>query len=527
MLPMDNPRRTLMAVRNRIATLIRGTPLDRVVSRLRGRWTTVDDRFPQKPMHVYRTPLGVYFVPADSIHDVVAGAMRTGQVFEPEIVDVARSYIRPGTIAIDVGANYGQMSLLFSSLVGPSGQVLAFEADDYIFRVLQRNIEANNVDNVRPYLAAVYDHGGQHVYYPQQDFKRFRAYGSYGIDPNASSGRAIRTIALDDLRITDPISFMKIDAQGSDLFVLRGAVETIKHHGMPLVFEYEEQFQAEFKTTFQDYLDFLQSVSYRVEKTVYGINYVCVPDTRTFVAAKPIATPTTPKLEEDAKALLSGGRCHLLQSRSEIDACTEFLHRNGLLSHGQSCKDWDLAQLAFQLGDGNLLDMGSSDSYILRNAVLRRLRGDKYGIDLRPSNVPLRQIKYLVGDICKVPLSDGLLQNITCLSVIEHGVDFNAFASEAARLLSPGGNLYVTFDYWEPKVVPSIRMYDRSWQPLDRKSTENLIAICRENGLDLVEDMDWKLGDAVIREGYFSPEPSIAYTFGIAVFTKRSPKKAV
>lgn len=446
--------------------------------------------------------------------------MRSGQVFEPEIVDIARKYIRPGTTAIDVGANYGQMSMLFSKFVGASGQVLAFEADDYIFRILQKNIEANNVDNIRPYLAAVYDQGGQQVYYPRQDFRRFRAYGSYGIDPNARSGRKITTIALDDLQISDPISFMKVDAQGSDLFVLRGARETIKQHGMPLVFEYEEQFQEEFKTTFQDYLDFLRSVSYRVERTVYGINYVCVPDTRTFVAMKPTDPPKASQIDRDAKALLSGHRCRFLKSRSEIEMSTEFLQRNGLLSHGQACKDWDLAQLAVQLGDGNLLDMGSSDSYILRNAVLRRLKGDKYGIDLRPSNVPLRQIKYLVGDICRVPLPDSSLQNITCLSVIEHGVDFDAFSREAARLLSPGGNLFLTFDYWDPKVVPSIRMYDRSWQPLDRKATEDLFAKCRENGLTLIDDMDWTLGDAVIRAGYFSPEPSIAYTFGIAIFKK-------
>jgi FkbM family methyltransferase len=520
---IPSPQKALQLLRSQVGTWVRKSPLDRVVGRLRGRWTVVDPRFPKKPMHVHRTALGTYFVPADSLHDIVAGALRTGQVFEPEIIETARRYIKPGTIAIDVGANYGQMSMLFSELVGVAGQVIAFEADDYIFCILQRNIEANGADNVRAYLAAVYDHSGEQVFYPEQDFKRFSAYGAYGIDPNALSGRTITTLAIDDLQITEPVSFFKIDAQGSDLFALRGARETIRHHGMPIVFEYEERFQAEFKTTFQDYLDFLQEISYRVERTVYGINYVCIPDTRKSVTVPAKATWPSSKSSSRSAApqgVVTGPRCGFLRSRAEIEQCTKYLHSNGLFSHGQDCKDWDLARLASQIGDGNLLDMGSSDSYVLRNAVLCRLRGEKYGIDLRPSNVPLRQIKYLVGDICAVPLADRFFKTITCLSVVEHGVDFERFARESARLLEPGGHLYVTFDYWEPKITPTIRLYDRSWQPLDRRATEDLIAACQRNSLRMVEDMDWTIDEPVIRHGYHSPEPSMAYTFGMAVFVR-------
>lgn len=70
---------------------------------------------------------------------------------------------------------------------------------------------------------------------------------------------------------------MKVDVQGSDLFVLRGAIETIKRHQMPIIFEYEEQFQEEFHTCWQDYLDFIDLINYKIEKIVYGINYLIVP----------------------------------------------------------------------------------------------------------------------------------------------------------------------------------------------------------------------------------------------------------
>jgi hypothetical protein len=43
------------------------------------------------------------------------------------------------------------------------------------------------------------------------------------------------------------------------------ATETIKRHRMPIIFEFEQQFQAEFGTSFQDYVDFVNSISYALK----------------------------------------------------------------------------------------------------------------------------------------------------------------------------------------------------------------------------------------------------------------------
>jgi len=66
-----------------------------------------------------------------------------------------------------------------------------------------------------------------------------------------------------------------------------------------------------------------------------------------------------------------------------------FLLQNGFVSHNLTCKDWDLAHIVPEIGDGNFLDMGSSDSYILRNISLKRIHGEMYGIDLREPDVPV------------------------------------------------------------------------------------------------------------------------------------------
>lgn len=203
--------------------------------------------------------------------------MKKGKYFDLPIINIAKEYIRKGTVVLDVGANFGQMSILFSELVGKDGKVYAFDADDFVFDILQKNIKINNCTNIEPVFGAVHELENQTFIFPKQDFKRFGTYGSYGIDPNATEGRKVPSVTIDSLNITQPISFMKVDVQGSDIFAMRGAIETIKKHRMPIIFEFEQQFQEKFKTSFQDYVNFVDEIGYKFEKIVMNINYLIVP----------------------------------------------------------------------------------------------------------------------------------------------------------------------------------------------------------------------------------------------------------
>ena len=222
----------------------------------------------------YETSLGDFYLPQDAPNDVVINCIKEGRVFEPEIVETAKHFIKEGSIVLDVGANFGQMSLLFSKMVGEHGTVYAFEADDFIFEILKKNIEANGCTNIIPVFGAVYNQSGKELIFPKQDFERFAAYGSYGIAPNASSGRIVKSLTIDDFNFQKPVSFMKVDVQGSDLFALQGAILTIKKHKMPILFEFEQQFQEEFDTSFQHYVDFVSSISYKFSEIIIDINYL-------------------------------------------------------------------------------------------------------------------------------------------------------------------------------------------------------------------------------------------------------------
>lgn len=229
-------------------------------------------------LDLFQTPTGNYYLPAALKNDVVANVIKKGLLFDEEIIEVAKQYIKPNTSFLDIGANYGQMSVVLSKQVERlgNGKVFSFEAEPYVAEILKANITANKCNNVEVVTGAVYHTSHVKLIFPEPDFKRFDAYGSYGIDPNAQTGRTVETITIDSLQINEPISFIKIDIQGCDLFALQGATETILKHKPAIIFEYEEQFQDEFKTSFNDYIEFVKSINYKFVKTYMSINYLIV-----------------------------------------------------------------------------------------------------------------------------------------------------------------------------------------------------------------------------------------------------------
>jgi FkbM family methyltransferase len=228
---------------------------------------------------LYDTPTGKYYLPGFVKKDFVANAIKQGELFDSEIIEVAEKFIKPGSSVLDVGANYGQMTVVLSKAIekAGSGKVYSFEAEPFVGEILKHNIEINGCSNVQTHLNAVYDKAGEELIFPEPDFKQFDSFGSYGLDPTAKAGRKVKTITIDSLNIEEPVCFIKIDIQGADLFALRGAKQTILKHKPAIIFEYEEQFQEAFNTSFQDYVSFVDEIGYRFEKTYMAINFLIVP----------------------------------------------------------------------------------------------------------------------------------------------------------------------------------------------------------------------------------------------------------
>jgi len=229
-------------------------------------------------LKLHFTSTGKYYLPVDALDDYVANTIISNKIFDLEVVKCAEKYIKPGTVVLDIGSNYGQMSILFSKMTGDKGKVYSFDADDFIFEILKKNIAVNQATNIYPIFGAVHDVAGVTLIFPEQDFERFGAYGSYGIDYNGDKkGRQVTSLTIDSLNIQDKISFVKIDVQGGDLFAMKGAIETIKRHKMPILFEFEYLFQDDMHLDFQEYVDFVNQINYKFERVINGHNFLILP----------------------------------------------------------------------------------------------------------------------------------------------------------------------------------------------------------------------------------------------------------
>jgi FkbM family methyltransferase len=143
-----------------------------------------------------------------------------------ERVELEHSYqlVRPGTTAVDVGANIGLHTVVLACAVGPHGTVLAFEPAPANLLRLGENLALNAATNVDVHPTALAETPGQIVLHLAGD----GLYHSTGATYEGGLDRDIQVAAetLDDVweaAGTPTVSFVKIDTEGTEFSVLRGA----------------------------------------------------------------------------------------------------------------------------------------------------------------------------------------------------------------------------------------------------------------------------------------------------------------
>ncbi len=162
----------------------------------------------------------------------------------------------------------------------------------------------------------------------------------------------------------------------------------------------------------------------------------------------------------------------VLKNWDEIGECVIQLQDSGGPLHHQPQKNWDLFHMLKAIGENldksaNILDVGVSGCPVLE-ALLKRGYSNLYGIDLRigfrekfsrvfMSSLHRRDFRILYGyspirlkkgNLCQTGYSENKFDAITSLSVIEHGIEWDAYFKEMSRILKPGGFLLTSTDYW-------------------------------------------------------------------------------
>jgi FkbM family methyltransferase len=131
--------------------------------------------------------------------------------------------VKPGDFAIDAGANIGVHSVFFARQVTDAGVVLAFEPQEHVFQALCANVFLNSLINVKPYRIALGAKPGS-IEVPYMDPRRLNNFGNCKLGGQGTM-TPMATIDSFDLPRCD---FLKIDVEGMELEVIKGAKRTIE-----------------------------------------------------------------------------------------------------------------------------------------------------------------------------------------------------------------------------------------------------------------------------------------------------------
>ncbi|MEU7423522.1 FkbM family methyltransferase [Streptomyces sp. NPDC040750] len=216
----------------------------------------------------------------------VAAALRWGAHRFPFVEDevaALRAFVPPGSVCVDVGAEYGLYTWVLASLAGPSGRVHSVEPLPGPHRWLHltsRLLGARNVTVHRAALGARPGCGTLSLPMRRGLPVHGRAYlteGAQGPGPNAEF-RSARTVqapvrTLDQLaHEAGPkrLTFVKADVEGAELAVLEGGSAALRRHRPTLLLEIERRHLAKYGADPADVLRHLRDFGYQAHRRRRG-----------------------------------------------------------------------------------------------------------------------------------------------------------------------------------------------------------------------------------------------------------------
>lgn len=198
--------------------------------------------------------------------------------YEADIVRAVKNLLRPGMTFFDVGAHFGQYTLVASAIVGDGGTVHAFEPGPKQMSYLQYNVDLNRRTNVKLNSVALSNSSGE---------------ARFAIGPNVNLGASriatsedeaitVQVVTLDEYCLksaVDQIDVLKIDVEGAEKFVLEGGMKTFTDSPPKAVFyECIASLCERFGYSNQEVHDFFISAGYGImQATKRGLVAVPMP----------------------------------------------------------------------------------------------------------------------------------------------------------------------------------------------------------------------------------------------------------
>ena len=205
--------------------------------------------------------------------DLVPLTILRTKEWQPEVWNAVAPALSEGSVFFDVGAHIGYFSMKAAVQVGKTGRVVAFEPNPEIVQLLRDNVAANHFQNVVVEPIACTDHDQMLSLYAApvintgaSSLARQNAEISadQGPRPYSVRGRPIDDVVR-ELGLTR-VDAMKIDVEGAEVAVLRGAANTLQRFHPKLAVEVVPRQLASFHTTPDDLRAVLRDAGYNLSR---------------------------------------------------------------------------------------------------------------------------------------------------------------------------------------------------------------------------------------------------------------------
>ena len=181
--------------------------------------------------------------------------------------------VKDGMIAIDIGACEGNYSILMAKLMHDKGRVIAVEPDPENSRLLGNNIRLNEFKSIEMHQFALLDRQGTATFYAAGSMgslvSRSPWYAQFQLKPITVPVYKLDDI-LNDLDIRH-VDIIKIDVEGSEISVLRGAESTLRNNCLHLLMDVDVESNAERMELYQLLASFGYEM-YRIGKRLTRIS---------------------------------------------------------------------------------------------------------------------------------------------------------------------------------------------------------------------------------------------------------------
>ncbi len=196
------------------------------------------------------------------------------EAYEPDLQELLPKMLPQGGVFVDCGANVGLFSVIAGGSIGPTGRVISIEANPTTYQLLCRNLLQNGLRE--HFNVAVSTENGYADFYVPEDGD---VYGT--LQPNGYVSADTPTIRVETRRLDEllkecsvsRVDAIKIDVEGAEMDVLRGAVSTIDRFRPTLIVEYGLPTWSGFGHSFDELMQFADSRDY--ELVIYSIATKC------------------------------------------------------------------------------------------------------------------------------------------------------------------------------------------------------------------------------------------------------------